>query len=98
MAGEGGVNGVSGMTPIEALRASTILAADKIGFAQDLGSIESGKLADFMVLDADPLQDIHNTLKIKWVVKNGVLYDAETLREEWPQQQDLPKFFWKAAE
>ena len=98
MAGEGGVNGVKGMTPIEALRASTILAADKIGFAQDLGSIESGKLADFMVLDADPLQDIHNTVKIKWVVKNGVLYDAETLREEWPQQQDLPKFFWKTAE
>ncbi|MCI0444517.1 amidohydrolase family protein [bacterium] len=98
MAGEGGMNGVSGMTPIEALRASTILAADKIGFAQDLGSIESGKLADFMILDADPLQDIHNTVKIKWVVKNGVIYDAETLREEWPQQQDLPKFFWKAAE
>jgi Tol biopolymer transport system component/imidazolonepropionase-like amidohydrolase len=98
MAGEGGVNGVKGMTPIEALRASTILAADKIGFAQDLGSIETGKLADFQVLDADPLADIHNTVKIKWVVKNGVLYDAETLREEWPQQQDLPKFFWKAAE
>ena len=43
------------MTPMEALRASTILAADKIGFAPDLGSIETGKLADFIVLDADPL-------------------------------------------
>jgi imidazolonepropionase-like amidohydrolase len=42
------------MTPIEALRASTIEAADKLGFAPDLGSIEPGKLADLVVLDADP--------------------------------------------
>ena len=49
------------MTPHEALRAATIAAADKIGFAPDLGSVEAGKLADLVVLDADPLADIHNT-------------------------------------
>jgi len=93
MAGEGGAPG-SAMTPMEALRASTIAAADKIGFAPDLGSIEEGKLADFMVLDANPLDDIHNTVKIRWVVKNGELFEADTLKREWPSERALPKFFW----
>jgi Tol biopolymer transport system component/imidazolonepropionase-like amidohydrolase len=96
MAGEGGKPG-SAMTPMQAIRASTIAAADKIGFAPDLGSIEPGKLADLIVLDANPLDDIHATAKAKWVVKQGVLYDAETLREEWPERRDLPAFFWKPA-
>jgi Tol biopolymer transport system component/imidazolonepropionase-like amidohydrolase len=77
MAGEGGNGGA--MSAHDALRAATILAADKIGFAPDLGSIESGKLADFIVLSANPLDDIHNTVKAKYVVKNGVVYDADTL-------------------
>jgi hypothetical protein len=98
MAGEGQPKGLSAMTPMEALRASTILAADKIGFAPDLGSIETGKLADLVVLDADPLADIHNTVKVKWVVKNGELWDGETMRREWPTALAPPKFFWKKDE
>jgi imidazolonepropionase-like amidohydrolase len=86
---------MTAMTPHEALRASTILAADKLGFAPDLGSIEAGKMADFVVLDADPLADIHNTEKVRWVVKNGELWDGETMRREWPTPQPPPKFFWQ---
>ena len=95
MAGDGQPKGMTAMTPHEALRASTILAADKIGFAPDLGSIEPGKLADLVVLDADPLADIHNTEKVRWVVKNGELWEGETMRREWPTAQPAPKFFWQ---
>jgi Tol biopolymer transport system component/imidazolonepropionase-like amidohydrolase len=96
MAGEGGAKD-SAMTPLEALRASTILAAEKIGFSPDLGSIEAGKLADMIVLDANPLDDIHNTLKIRWVVKNGEVRDAATMRKLWPKEEPAPTFFWKRA-
>ena len=84
------------MTPMEALRASTILAADKLGFSPDLGSIEAGKLADFIVLDANPLEDIHNTVKIRWVVKNGEVWEAETMKKLWPREEPPPKFFWRS--
>ena len=83
------------MSPMQALRAATIAAAEKIGFGPDLGSIETGKLADLVVLDADPLADIHNTAKIRWVVKNGEVFDAEKMRQEWPDQKPLPPFFWR---
>ena len=95
MAGEGAPQKNWAMTPMEALRASTILAAEKIGFAPDLGSIEAGKLADFMVLDANPLDDIHNTAKIRWVVKNGEVWEADTMKKLWPAEAPPPKFFWK---
>jgi imidazolonepropionase-like amidohydrolase len=95
MAGEGGGETRPGMTPMEALRAATIAAADKLGFAPDLGSVEAGKMADLIVLDADPLADIHNSERIRWVVRNGVVYEAETMKELWPQEKDLPPFFWR---
>jgi hypothetical protein len=93
MAGEGGTR--KAMAPLEALRSATLAAADKIGFAPDLGSVETGKLADLVVLDADPLADIHNTEKIRWVVKNGFIYEAETMNQVWPQEKELPPFFWR---
>ena len=92
MAGEGGPG--NALTPHAALKAATIQAADKIGFAPDLGSIEAGKLADFIVLDANPLEDIHNSTRARMVVKNGEVYDAETLARIWPTEQPLPWFFW----
>jgi len=85
-----------GMKPHAALRAATIDSADAIGFAKDLGSLEVGKLADLIVLDANPLDDLKNTAKIAEVMKNGRLYDAATLNETYPRQKSLePQWWWK---
>mgnify|MGYP006171025255 FL=1 len=94
-AGDGLPAGRTAMSPIDVLRASTIVAAEKLGFGPDLGTVEGGKLADLVVLDADPLADIHHTARIRWVVKNGELFEADSMRREWPTPRPLPPFFWK---
>ncbi|HKS07230.1 MAG TPA: amidohydrolase family protein [Gemmatimonadaceae bacterium] len=75
-----------GMPRHDALRVATIFGADAIGLSKDIGSLEVGKLADLQVLDRNPLDDIKNTMSIKWVMKNGRLYDGNTLDELWPKQ------------
>lgn len=72
------------LDPIEALEAATIVNARYLGMEADLGSITPGKIADLIVLEADPLADIRNTLSIVKVMSEGRLYDAETLDEIWP--------------
>ena len=85
---------MGGMTPREVLKAATIDGAKIIGFQKDLGSLEVGKLADLVVLDRNPLQDIRNTNSVRYVMKNGELFDGETLDQVWPVQKKLPKFWW----
>jgi imidazolonepropionase-like amidohydrolase len=70
---------VAGLTPMEALQTATINAARFMGKEKDLGTIQKGKLADLVLLDANPLDEIHNTTKINAVVVNGRLLDRPAL-------------------
>nr|BCX00419.1 MAG: bifunctional TolB-family protein/amidohydrolase [Bacteroidota bacterium] len=84
-----------GMTNHEALRCATLYGAEAIGMDRDLGSLEPGKLADLLILDRNPLENIRHTTAIRYVMKNGRLYDAETLDELWPRQRPLGKLPWQ---
>jgi hypothetical protein len=83
-----------GMTPLEALRAGTLGGAQAIGRGAEFGSLEPGKVADLVVLNTDPRQDIRRSRDTAFVMKNGRLYDTATLDELWPRQrvQETPWF------
>jgi len=89
---------MGGMTPHEALRSATLRGAEAMGLAQDLGSVEVGKLADLIVLNSDPLTNIRNSTDIAYVLINGDLYDANTMEQLWPVKKSLGKFFWQKDE
>ena len=82
---------IGGMTPMEAIHAATIGSAETIGRQDEFGSINSGKFADLIILTADPRANIRNTLAIGQVIKNGRLYDGQTLNEVWPRKRPLPE-------
>lgn len=86
---------MGGMTPLEVIRVATINGAKAIGFEKDLGSLEAGKLADLIVLDKNPLQDIHNTNSIHWVMRGGVVYEGDTLNEVYPKTTVHPESWWQ---
>ena len=95
-----GVHGVmaadalGGMTPAEVLRAATIGGAETIGRGDQIGSIAPGKYADLVILERDPRQDIQAARAIAEVMKNGRIYDASTLDEEWPRRKAaVPNWF-----
>ncbi|WOK37011.1 amidohydrolase family protein [Sphingomonas sp. C3-2] len=84
-----------GMSPVQALRAGTIEAARSLGYDSQIGSLEPGKLADLVILDADPTQDIRNSDKVSKVMLGGRLYDAATLNEEVTGTRRRKPYYWE---
>ena len=70
----------AGLSPLDAIRAATAVPAEVMGASGDVGTIEAGKRADLVVLDADPLADIHNIRTSRWVVTGGRMYATRALR------------------
>ncbi|MFQ5679340.1 MAG: amidohydrolase family protein [Gemmatimonadota bacterium] len=86
--------GAGGLGNHDLLRTATIFGARAIGLDEELGSLEPGKLADLLVMDGNPLEEIRNTNTLHFVMKNGRLYEAETLDEVWPRQRKLEPGGW----
>ncbi|MGQ0643667.1 MAG: amidohydrolase family protein, partial [Gemmatimonadaceae bacterium] len=83
-----------GLSNHDALRVATIMGAEVIGLGKEVGSLEAGKQADLVVLDRNPLEALRNTNSIRYVMKNGRLYEGETLDEIWPRQKKAEAFYW----
>lgn len=86
---------LGGMTNMEALRAATLNGAQYIGMGSEIGSLEEGKLADLIVLEKNPLEDIRNSEHVKYTMVNGRLFDAATMHEIGNYHRQPGKFFWQ---
>jgi imidazolonepropionase-like amidohydrolase/Tol biopolymer transport system component len=84
-----------GMSNLEALKTATVNPAQSLGLDDWIGSLQTGKLADLIVLDKNPLESIYNTESIKYTMINGRLYDAEQMNEEGNYKKPRGKFFWE---
>ncbi|MGN6178215.1 MAG: amidohydrolase family protein [Mucilaginibacter sp.] len=84
-----------GMTPLQAIRCATINGASYLGMEKEIGSLEVGKLADLIVLNDNPLDDIRNSDHIKYVMVNGRLYDSESMNEIGNHEKPRLHFWWQ---
>lgn len=84
-----------GMTPLQAIRCATINGASYLGMDKEIGSLEPGKLADLVVMIENPLDDIRNSEKIKYVMVNGRLYDADSMNEIGNHDKPRLRFWWQ---
>ena len=84
-----------GMTPHEALRSATMHGARYLGLDGDLGSIEEGKLADLVVIDGNPLEDLRQTENVAQVMVNGRLFDAATMNQIGNHPEERAPFWFQ---
>jgi Tol biopolymer transport system component len=84
----------SAMGPMGALEVASKHGAYFLGALDDLGTLTEGKLADVVILNSNPLDDIRNTEDIRYVMKGGVLYDGDTLDEIWPTERSFGPHPW----
>ncbi|MBE16112.1 MAG: amidohydrolase [Cytophagaceae bacterium] len=84
-----------GMTPLEAIRAATLNPAQYIGAGNDIGSLEVGKLADLIVIDGNPLEDLKMSQHVTHTMVNGRLYDTATMDEIGNSPKKRSLFWWE---
>lgn len=86
-----------GMSNMNVLRSATINGAEYIGMDKEIGSVEEGKLADLIILDKDPLEDIQNTKTVRNTIINGRIYDTWTMNQIGTNRVYRSKFYWENA-
>ncbi|MFN4763843.1 amidohydrolase family protein [Gillisia sp. Q332] len=86
---------MGGMTNMEALQAATINGAEYLGMQKEIGSLAEGKLADLIVLDKNPLEDIRNSESVIYTMINGRLYDSKTMNEIGNHPKERTDFYWE---
>ena len=85
------------MENLRVLRAATLNGARTLGLDGQIGSLEAGKLADLIVLDRNPLEDIHATNSVRYTMVNGRLYDSPTMNEVGNFDRPRGRFFWETG-
>jgi len=86
---------MGGMSNMEALQAATINGAEYLGMGKEIGSLKVGKLADLIVLDKNPLEDIRNSESVIYTMINGRLYDSKTMNEIGNHPKERTDFYWE---
>lgn len=84
-----------GMSNLEALRAATLNPAKSLGMNSQLGSLEKGKLADLIIMDKNPLENIYNTESVHYTMINGRLYDCDSMNEIGNYNKPRSRFYWE---